>query len=398
MRNQFRFVFSLLVLVPAIVAAQNRVDWAHKKGLVRTDGAIVVQTPSSPTASRTATRNPTGNNVRIASNVASQPPLLVVEGGGSSDPYNYAIRLANGYVMAQVGTSSKWVEYTWTEFNRIFTFTDDPLTSVRSSFWNKTYLNDAYPTYVVTQHGQSPGMSVVGNASSIPESTGVQNEANGVTVWITHSFSASFSYYYKSPNPYPVQSWHYVTDERGALAVTAQIGSLAISSGAEDSWSGYERELCYPAYYSVFDPAVGRYELRPGDNDAPYAPYSGGSQQCNYRDRVRDRKWLRLAYVSLEKINVPGAYNVLCVRAAYNSHYATLPQSVIYESCRAGSSATGRAIDIAPTDRILLSASGLVFIDGKNSVSSAAADFTSSSALFSTPSDITNAYKNIKYK
>jgi len=399
MKTVFFCLVSCALIAPVAASAQSNANWAHQKGLVRTDGAITVRSPASPTTSREAVLNPTGNNVPTAANVASQPPLLVVSGSGSSDPFNYALRLADGNVMAQVGTSSKWVTYAWTEFNRLFTFTDDPLTSVRSSFWNRTYLNDAHPVYTVTQNGQAPGMSVVGNASSIPESSNTYSESNGVAVKITHSFTSSFGYIYKNPNPYPVPSWYYLYDEKGSLQVVAEYGLLVVGAGGNDSLDSLgNREVCYPAYYSVFDPGAGVYVLRPGDNDAPYAPYSGGAQQCNYRDRVLDRKWLRLAYASLEKVNLPGAYSVLCARAAYNAHYATLPQAVIYENCRAGSSLTGKWIDIDPADRILLSASGLVFIDAKSSVFSASKELSSKVSLFSTSSNITNAYKDIKFK
>lgn len=73
---------ALLTLAAAGNAlAQSRTAWAHKSGLVRTDGAIVLRTPSNPSVIRTAAQNPTAANVRPAANIATQPPLLIQKKG-----------------------------------------------------------------------------------------------------------------------------------------------------------------------------------------------------------------------------------------------------------------------------------------------------------------------------
>lgn len=70
--------FAAVALIAACnAAAQSRTAWAHKSGLVRTDGAIVLRTPSNPTVTRTAAQNPTAANVQPAANIATQPPLLI---------------------------------------------------------------------------------------------------------------------------------------------------------------------------------------------------------------------------------------------------------------------------------------------------------------------------------
>lgn len=74
--------FGALALVAAgNAASQSRTAWAHKSGLVRTDGAVVLRTPSDPTVTRTAAQNPTAANVKPAANIATQPPLLIQKKG-----------------------------------------------------------------------------------------------------------------------------------------------------------------------------------------------------------------------------------------------------------------------------------------------------------------------------
>lgn len=79
-------------------AQTAKVNWAHTNGMQRNDGAINVRTaayPATPVATR---QNPTAAEVKPSANVATQPPLLVVEKKASTDINRWSLYYADRVV------------------------------------------------------------------------------------------------------------------------------------------------------------------------------------------------------------------------------------------------------------------------------------------------------------
>lgn len=64
------------VFSPGALAA-GTVDWAHQKGVLTSNGAIVVKGVSG--SSYTGTQNPSGATVKRNQNAATQPPTVIIQ-------------------------------------------------------------------------------------------------------------------------------------------------------------------------------------------------------------------------------------------------------------------------------------------------------------------------------
>lgn len=81
-----RAIYSFLVIVmatfsPFVLYAATPPQWTWEAGKQTNNGAITIKSTNGSTT-YSGTQNPTASAVKINQNVATQPPVVIIQGGG----------------------------------------------------------------------------------------------------------------------------------------------------------------------------------------------------------------------------------------------------------------------------------------------------------------------------